>query len=289
MRHGFSLPFLAAVLLCCFAASSRPLPAWTPAGHEVICTITESLLEQPTRAEVHRLLAILDSVEPETRDFPGACSWLDHIREQGFRHLDRWHYVNLPINPQKLPLPPPSKDDVIFAIRQSVETLRDPAASEFGRAFALRVLIHVVGDIHQPLHTVSRFSTERPKGDRGGNDYSLAGEGSHQNLHLLWDRGVGLLPDRRAPNRQAMIRVLARELVREIRPENLPLAERNPRAWAEEGRELAKSYVYAGIEEDTAPSPAYLRRAEPVVRRQLILAAYRLADLLHTLPHPPQP
>ena len=54
-----------------------------------------------------------------------------------------------------------------------------------------RALIHFVGDIHQPLHCVSRYTKKHPNGDRGGNDFKLQ-HGQYRNLHLLWDAIVTL-------------------------------------------------------------------------------------------------
>lgn len=257
----------------------------------MICAITADLLDDDTRLETERLLAIFPHLPS---DLPSACAWLDQIRSRGVGHFDRWHYVNQPINPGGLAVPPPHSDDVIFAIRQSLDTLHDPSALDFGRAFALRVLMHAVGDIHQPLHTVSRYTPRHPQGDRGGNDFPVVSGvvgGRDDTLHILWDRGLGLfdaLATRDDSPAGAAVRRLAAELSRDVARGDLPaVAERNPQIWADEGLRLAEDYVYPGIEEGEAPSAEYLQRAEPVVRRQLLLAAYRLADLLESLPSPP--
>jgi hypothetical protein len=60
----------------------------------------------------------------------------------------------------------------------------------FGDAINIRLLIHYLGDIHQPLHTVSRFTKAHQEGDRGGNDFLLTEKEGVKNLHALWDSGV---------------------------------------------------------------------------------------------------
>ena len=288
------------VLLCCLTTllvwlsfGHSPAKAWTPEGHQVICAITESLLDDDTKREAERLLA---AFEAAPNDLPSACAWLDRIRSRGVGHFDHWHYINQPVNPQGLALPPLHRDNVIFAITQSLETLRDPSATMFGRAFALRVLLHVVGDIHQPLHTVSRFSSLHPQGDRGGNDFPVtsglraAPAGLGDSLHIFWDRGLGLF-DGFGPNTEAeAIRSLAAKLARDVTLDDLNAArELDPQVWADEGLRLAETYVYRGIEEGDEPSTDYVRRAEPVVERQLVLAAHRLASMLDSLLTPPRP
>lgn len=279
------------VLLGHLVLSVAPAEAWTPEGHQVICAITQGLLDEDTRRETERLLSLFPYVPS---DLPVACAWLDHIRSRGVGHFDRWHYVNQPIrvnqpiNPGGPAVPRPHSDDVVFAIRESLDTLRDETTLEFGRAFALRVLVHVVGDIHQPLHTVSRFTPLRPDGDRGGNDFPVStgvSEGRDDTLHIFWDRGLGLFDSIRGEGKPEIVRRLAAELRQSVPPADLEgLDETDPEIWAQEGLRLAQEYVYRGIEEGTEPSDEYLRRAEPVVRRQLVLAAYRLAALLESLP-----
>lgn len=280
------------VSLVTLSLAPRPAAAWTPEGHQVMCAIAETLLDDETRRETDRLLAIFQSAEP---DLPSSCAWLDMIRSRGVGHFDRWHYINQPINPGGLPVPTPHPDDVIFAIRESMDTLRDPWSTDFGRAFALRVLVHVVGDIHQPLHTVSRYSPRHPEGDRGGNDFAVVtglqpGGGRSDSLHILWDRGLGLFDSVPQGGDPDAVRKLAEELQNSVPKDDLKdLAEIDPQAWADEGLRLATDYAYRGIEEGDVPSAEYLGRSEPVARRQLVLAAHRLAELLDLLLTPPGP
>lgn len=288
------------VLLVCLCLSVASAEAWTPEGHQVICAIAEDLLDDDTRRETERLLSLFPHVPS---NLPAACAWLDHVRSRGVGHFDRWHYVNQPINPAGLQVPESHSDDAVFAIRQSLDTLRDETAHDFGRAFSLRVLIHAVGDIHQPLHTVSRFTAARPEGDRGGNDFpvstGLSGE-RDDTLHIFWDRGLGLFDpiptgdndsdddsDDDSDSAEAVRRIAA-ELRRSVPAGDLAgIDQADPQIWADEGLRLAEEYVYRGIEEGDEPSAEYLRRAEPVVRRQLVLAGYRLAALLDSLPISP--
>lgn len=57
-------------------------------------------------------------------------------------------------------------------------------------SYRLRCLIHYIGDLHQPLHSVSRFSKKQSKGDFGGNGYWISSYGAFRNLHSLWDSGM---------------------------------------------------------------------------------------------------
>jgi hypothetical protein len=59
-----------------------------------------------------------------------------------------------------------------------------------GRSIALRIFMHLVGDVHQPLHATSRWTKNHPKGDKGGNKFLIKRHKSVKNLHSLWDSGV---------------------------------------------------------------------------------------------------
>ena len=69
-----------------------------------------------------------------------------------------------------------------------VDTIKSHTDSEAeGKSLALRLLIHFMGDIHQPLHCSDRYTAEHPKGDKGGNDFPLKGHYSANELHAVWD------------------------------------------------------------------------------------------------------
>ncbi len=72
-------------------------------------------------------------------------------------------------------------------------TLNHTNALTFERSFMLKFLLHVVGDIHQPLHSASRITREQLRGDRGGNSFLIKYSGEISNLHSLWDSGMGKL------------------------------------------------------------------------------------------------
>lgn len=63
-------------------------------------------------------------------------------------------------------------------------------STDEGKSLALRLLIHFMGDIHQPLHCSDRYTTENPKGDKGGNDFALKNHYSANELHAVWDNVI---------------------------------------------------------------------------------------------------
>ncbi len=148
--------------------------------------------------------------------FQQAAVWPDIARgfSRGLRnkfHRPSWHFINLPlfltpadeaalkpgltVNVSLVPPGPGAAPEareqmnVIQAIRHARKVLADPAATKADRALMLSWLFHLVGDVHQPLHSTAMFSRKAfPQGDRGGN---LIDTEQRKNLHSLWDSLLG--------------------------------------------------------------------------------------------------
>lgn len=278
------------------ALAPVPAAAWGATGHMVVAEIAYRQLTPEARAEADRLIGVLRAADPRTGSFVPAAVWMDEIRGSGLRAFDTWHYINLPINADGLAAVPPALDtNVVWGIEQMAGTLADPEAQDFERAFALRVLLHLVGDIHQPLHCVGRCTLENPQGDRGGNLFFIepACERCPSNLHWLWDGSVGLFPriDPEGEWRQPVAELATSTIAACPPPPDLPAwSPGAAEAWARESFALALTVAYDGVEEGERPSAAYLERAQRAVEQRIALAGYRLAAILEATllrPRPP--
>ena len=284
-RAGLPLLVLTGALGLGLAAAGN---AWGPTGHMITAQIAYDRLLPETRGEVDRLIAVLAEEEPKIDHFVPASYWMDEIRRLGWRAFDHWHYTNPPYNPEGLPSVPPShRHDAVWAIGQAVSTLRNPQTPDPQKAWMLRILDHLVGDLHQPLHSVNRYSRRHPDGDRGGNLFELSlpprEDGGYvpDNLHAFWDGTAGLFP--RIQPGQAWTRRIG-SMARQVR-ERVPAPEGveedvDPKAWARESYRLSIEVVYEGIEEGGTPSEGYRARAQAVVEERLALGGYRLAAIL---------
>jgi len=119
-----------------------------------------------------------------------AAYWPDYIRQFGFRVFAPWHFIDIPIvrldgaDPSTVhPEPPPTVNNVLWAVELGAAALKDPSTSLAVKSAALRFVLHFVGDIHQPLHTASLFSPRFPNGDGGGNAFRVRGSSDWHNLH----------------------------------------------------------------------------------------------------------
>jgi len=279
---------LAPVLLLGVASGAH---AWNEAGHMTIAAIAEMHLQPAVRAEAMRLLKV-GSTE-RAYDFVTAGPWADDIRSQNPKS-GPWHYINYHFRTDgKRTTMKPEPENAVVAIERFRATLADRSKPDAERADALRFLIHLVGDLHQPMHSTARDTDAHPEGDRGGNEFKIGiadqfrdMERPPNNLHSLWDLGAGVFAARESrplnPEGLNRIRVTASALVAALPASGFrAVTNLNPEVWARESHEDAKKVAYA-LPDNSAPTAAYLAKAREVSVRRATLAGYRLAALLNS-------
>ena len=222
--------------------------------------------------------------------FMRASTWPDDIRKSGSPYDHPvWHYVDYPLVAPDFPMEPAPADteDILSAIGKCEGVARDEKAAAADRAAALSWLIHLVGDLQQPLHCAELISPEYPApgGDRGGNLFWVSVGGAPVNLHWFWDCASGTTLD----HRELIGR--GRELLARFPREKLPELTQatDPKAWSLEGRALCLDVVYRRGElkgakqqgpDDPGLPEGYFAAAHALAERRVVLAADRLADLL---------
>lgn len=162
---------LSGVLLLVSVMLHDPCLAWGRKGHELIMELAFSRLKPQ---EQQKILQYLDGMTIQS-----ASTWMDEIRnDKRYKYLETAHYVNIP-NPNGI-----AKIADNDIQRELTKTLLDVkrinSLPDSVVKLDLLKLIHLVGDIHQPLHTGYEI-------DRGGNDVALSFNGKKTNLHRLWD------------------------------------------------------------------------------------------------------
>lgn len=245
---------LAAALLLPLTHASSAF-AWGAEGHRLIAQLAETQLTPAAHAEVNRLLA----TEPGS-SMPSVATWADEIRS---RSTAPWHYVN----------PPPGgcsydRDRDCADGQCAVETLSrqvdilSAKTSDSARLTALKWVIHLVGDLHQPLH--AGF-----KADKGGNLYQIQAFGRGTNLHSLWD---GAMIRNRPGGMDALRKAAA---TAGVAPPNAP----QPADWAAESCKIVSAPDFYPNGHDIGQP--YVDRWDPVLVDRLKSAAQRLAATLN--------
>ena len=166
--------------------------AWNITGHRLVGQIAYDHLTKQTKQRASLYNHALDKIY-RPQSFVNAAAWLDSVYDPNNLWLREIHYISLPFSLDGTALVGPKKRNAVTALEQAKTILGSKESSDFTKGFYLRILLHVVGDIHQPLHAVNQFSKTYPLGDKGGNLVQLGKNSVAANLHAYWDRGGGFL------------------------------------------------------------------------------------------------
>jgi len=245
--------FLAIFLWCSSAF------AWGPTGHRVVARIAEKHLSPKAAGAVAELLG------PDT--LPEVSTWADEIRsDPDWQRASPWHYINIEDGQSFETMARPPGGDIISQLEQVDAVLRNSKSPREQKIVALKFLVHLVADLHQPLH-VGRAS------DRGGNEIRVTWHGVPANLHQVWD---SLIID--AEN------LSFTEWVEFIDPPAAQQVDEWRRSgyldWMRESLELRRRAYDVG---NSQLGYAYSYRNLKVVERRLSQAGVRLAGALNSI------
>lgn len=290
------------IALSALLSLSAPLHAWDAAGHQVIARIA---WDNMTPAARQKAVALLRSAPPDAglanlsaddRElFLKASTWPDIVRDKAFPareakyHHGSWHYINF-FWEQAADGSVRDRTDLRPASENAVErlgkldaALGDPGRSNAERAVDLAWVLHLAGDIHQPLHASARVTPEEPEGDRGGNLFKLDPKGE-EDLHWFWDSILVRRHPREGMDEARYVERWASKIERR-QPRGRFAGRLEPgryEAWAREGFATTKRVVYPRtLQRGVEPSGSYQRKAYRTAEPALALAGYRLAEVLN--------
>ncbi|HEV2318373.1 MAG TPA: S1/P1 nuclease [Verrucomicrobiae bacterium] len=276
------------------------LIAWDGAGHMAIAAEAFRQLTPQLQAQAIEVL----KAHPDYQDWTNAyhpnptvslaayvfmrsSTWPDEIRGSGspYDHPE-WHFIDYPLRPPLFSFEPDPRptNNVLYGVGRCEQTLSDTNADPVLRAVYLSFLIHLVGDMHQPLHCENFFDTDFPNGDRGGNDFYVKPDQRGVRLHGIWDGLLGTIEN--AANQWRYSIKIETGYPRTSLPELT--RDTAPPSWSLESRKLAIKYGYlnghlrGSTNFATAPRlpEDYLSNAQEIAERRGALAGYRLADEL---------
>jgi len=271
------------LVIAAMAVAPSPALAWGKTGHRVVAAIADTQLSGLARAHVAEILGYGESLDE-------AANWPDEMRSAPGdfwrKTATPWHYVTL--NGIVYDHAPP-EGDALQALDHFSAVLRDPNASREDKQTALRFVVHLVGDLHQPLH-VGKCC------DKGGNDVQVTWFGKPTNLHAVWD---SMLVD----DEQLSFTELAAKLERHITNDDvIKWWDSNPRDWISESAQIRDTLYPAPVKRKKggfrlgklkpqlpALSYDYVYKFHPVMEQRLSKGGIRLAAYLNALFAEPPP
>lgn len=241
--------------------SSAAAFPWGQKGHDTVAYIAECNLTPEAKAAAEELL--------DGKSIVYYANWLDNASHTPeYAYSKTWHYKNIDADETYESAKINDKGDIVSALNEQIEILGDRTKSRQERALALKMVVHLLGDIHQPMH-LGHAS------DLGGNRWEVRYFKSPKNLHSVWDSSLV----------ESAHKWSYTEWQREIdRADDADkaaiLAVKTPDGWAKETYGICRE-VYGSTPQDTNIEYTYIAEWTPVIEKQLLKGGLRLAQVLN--------
>ena len=236
-------------------------PVWSDTGHRVVGEIAQENLTKKAAKAIDRLL--------NGQSLAAISTFGDEIKADSlFRKFGPWHYVNYPEDKKYGDEPPSKSGDLIIGIEKCVEIIKDENSSKADKAFYLKMLVHLIGDLHQPMH-LGRLE------DKGGNDIQVRWFNKGSNLHRVWDSNM-------IDDYGMSYTELASNLPRLSKAQIKAIQKGDIYDWVEESQDLANK-IYGSVEVGEKLYYRYSYDWWATVEMQLEKGGLRLAKVLNGL------
>lgn len=232
---------------------------WSKTGHRAVGQIAEKHLSRKAKRAIKELL--------NGRSLATVSNFADDIKsDTAYRKFGPWHYVNFPADKNYTEVKPSEQGDIIIGIEKCIEIVGDENRTTADKAFYLKMLVHLMGDLHQPMH-VGRSE------DRGGNDIQLQWFNEGTNLHRVWDSHMINDYGMSYTELSASLPKLSKERVSLIQKGSIY-------EWVEESQDIANE-VYDSVEAGEKLYYRYSYDWWSTVEQQLQKGGIRLAKVLN--------
>lgn len=231
---------------------------WGKTGHRVVGEVAEQHIKKSTLKKIDKIL--------DGQSLGVVANFGDDIKsDPRYREFGPWHYVNIAPGKKYGDDQPYRKGDIVTGIQKCIEVVQDKNASKEQRAFYLKLLVHFVGDLHQPMHVGYAQ-------DKGGNDIQVRWFNKGTNLHRLWDTNMIESYDMSFTELSENLPVLSKQQQEFIIQGDLL-------DWVADSQKIAKR-VYESVEVGEKLGYTYMYEHFDTVKIQLQKGGLRLAKLL---------
>lgn len=234
---------------------------WGLTGHRVVGQLAEWHLNKKAKKQIESILG--------TESLAMVANWMDDVKSDGnYDHLNTWHYLTIEDGKTFDPAIQEAEGDAFSKTKMIIALLKKGALSLKEKQEYLKMLVHLVGDLHQPLH-IGRGD------DRGGNDVQVTFFNQNTNLHRVWDSQI-------IDGKQLSYTEIATHLNRkadEVTIKNLQFG--GIEKWIADAMVL-RPLIY-DLPDDKRLSYSYVYKTFPVIQDQLLAGGIRLAGILNEI------
>jgi len=245
-------------LLLCFSVCLQSF-GWGATGHRATGHIAEKYLSKKAKKELQRILG--------QESLAMVSTWMDDIKsDRAYNHTHDWHWVTIPDGMTYDQTEKNPNGDIIQTLERLIAELKQGGLDAKTKAEHVKMIVHLIGDIHQPLHVGK-------EGDKGGNDVRVTWFRNNSNLHRVWDSDI-------INNTQLSYTELAESLGR---PDKITVAnwqKASVRDWAYESMSYReKVYDYG----DGNLGYEYAYKNYDLVKQRILQAGIRMAAVFNDI------
>tara|TARA_R110002124_G_scaffold46903_1_gene140213 strand:- start:13047 stop:13979 length:933 start_codon:yes stop_codon:yes gene_type:complete len=307
MKKLFVLTLLFSFL---FSLSINPTVgiSWNSTGHRVTAAIAWENLTPTAKENIMSILKkapedsdLMDMYDKDSEYadkyyFMNAAYWPDVVRDRDEQarykkyHKGPWHYVGTywkqtkdgPVDAEGFI----DDEHIVERISYFRGSLNDLNVSDEEKAIQIAWILHLVGDIHMPLHNTSKITEQTPDGDRGGNSFELS-DTWPWNLHAYWDGIIDVANPKAEEDDDFEYYLSNAEMIEQKHPKsefNGLIDLQDSKVWNKEGKEITMYNLYPNdLEQNEQPPEAYKEMAYKVAQKRMALSGYRMAEFLNEI------
>jgi hypothetical protein len=237
---------------------------WGAQGHRIVAAVAQERLSASARQQIRALLG--------NRDLPSVANYADQVRNDR-PETRMWHFVDIPVGestyvPSRDCAASNQGDCVVAELERARAEVLDASLPKERRADALKFIVHLIGDLHQPMHCADN-------NDHGGNTVKVSWFGTPSNLHRVWDsdiiREAGLSEKDYVAQLDSWLDT----------QDEKALARGSVTDWAMESHKQAKDHAYVNVSSDLGSD--YYDANQSVIDEQLAKGGVRLASFLNDM------
>lgn len=239
--------------------------AWGTTGHRVVGQVADAYLTPNARKAIKGILG--------NESVAMVANWADFIKsDTTLKDLDPWHYVNLPDSMSRADVQQFLSNDTAVNVYNKtmwlIKELKNKKLPKDKQAFYLKLLIHFIGDIHQPMHTARAT-------DRGGNSVKVGWFNESSNLHTIWD--TKLIDMQQLSYTEYASWINHPSAADKTKWQKQPVSE-----WVWESYQISRA-IYQKTPADSRQSYRYNYEWISTINQQLLKGGVRLAGVLNDI------
>lgn len=259
----------------------------------IVAEIAFNELPSEVKKQVGIMSHFFDEYEHSDSAFMRTAVWADKIKWSGEKVFTYDHFINTPYDPDSILTKEQvngikggfKKTNIVTGLTEIIETLSKKEVDPLLGMIGLRLITHLVADLHQPFHCINRFNKDFLQGDSGAKNLKVMFKKHERSLHWVWDHIFEEYDKMGSPPSRVNIihvQTVAKKLKEKYPKSSFTVFDASIEKWAQESYDIAVSFGYT-VEKNKKLNEKYVIEGKEIADKQLTKAGYRLAAVLTAL------